>query len=452
MTKTLTYLAALMAAGLTSNAADPIVDWVFHAGGSKHDKIRALTVDRQGNTFVTGEFSDTANFGGTEVKAKGGLDFVLAKLNSKGRLVWVTTAGGAKIDRGYAVAVDAGGNSYVTGHFQSETIAFGSTVLTSRGDYDVFVAKFDPNGNPLWAKSAGGSAYDFGHGIGVDPKGGVFVSGMVRGEADFGSGASAGGPGMGPFVARYSVAGETEWIWQMRGKGSGSGHELCVDRKGNVYVGGFFAGTGKLGPYSLKSSKGRDIFAATLTRFGDFKWAFQAGGAADGLVSGMAADGSGNCFIGGMFKATAKFGDQSFTSTGDNDFYLAKLDANGKAKWAIHAGGPSTDYGLGLAVDADGNAMLTGETTGEVQLAGHQFRKIGKRDLYAAKFSPDGKLLWAWQAGGKLNSLSYAAGCGPKGLNVIAGAFSGDIGISGKTIVSRGSNDIVVIGLRDGID
>jgi hypothetical protein len=100
-------------------------------------------------------------------------------------------------------------------------------------------------------------------------------------------------------------------------------------------------------------------------------------------------------------------------------------------------------------VDGAGNALLTGETTGAVELAGHQFRAIGKRDLYAAKFSGDGKLMWAWQAGGKLNSLSYAAGCGPEGLNVIAGAFSGDIRIAEKTIPSRGSNDIIVVGLRD---
>jgi hypothetical protein len=76
-------------------------------------------------------------------------------------------------------------------------------------------------------------------------------------------------------------------------------------------------------------------------------------------------------------------------------------------------------------------------------------KAIGKRDMYAAKFSGAGKLMWVWQAGGKLNSLSYAAGCGPKGLNVIAGAFSGDIRIGTRSIESRGSNDIIVVGLQD---
>lgn len=312
-----------LAVGLNAEGGADVA-WTFHAGGTKHDKIRALTVDGQGNTFITGEFSEAAVFGGSEVTSIGGLDFVLAKLDSQGRLVWVATAGGAKIDRGYAVAADRDGNSYVTGHFQSPMIAFGDTVLTNRGDYDVFVAKFSPGGNPIWAKSAGGTAYDFGHGIGVDPQGGVFVSGMIRGEGDFGVGKKSAS-GIGPFIAKYSPAGAIDWTWSMMGKGSGSGHELCVDQAGNAYLGGYLAGTGKLGGHTLSTTKGRDIFAAKLTRHGDFKWAFQAGGAADGLVCGMAADRDGNCFIGGMFKATARFGKQSLTSVGDNDFFLAKL-------------------------------------------------------------------------------------------------------------------------------
>ncbi|MGB0578443.1 MAG: hypothetical protein ACPGVU_01960 [Limisphaerales bacterium] len=442
-----TIIAVLFIGISLTTATTPKAAWTFHAGSSKHDKIRALTVDHNGNTIITGEFSATAKFGDIELTANGALDLLIAKLDSKGRLLWARSFGGEKIDRGYAVATDAAGNSYITGHFQSETLAFDTTVLTNRGDYDIFVVKLDSSGNPIWAQSAGGPAYDFGHGIGVDPKGGIWVSGMIRREGDFGS--IAAQSGMGPFVVRYTNAGAVEWTWQMQGKGSGSAHELCVDQNGNAYVGGFFAGGGKLGTHSVKTSKGRDLFAAKLSRSGEFQWVFQAGGASDGLVSGIAADRHGNCFIGGMFKATARLGNRTFTSAGDHDFYLAKLNAKGRAQWAAHAGGPSIDYGLGLAVDARGNALLTGETTGDVDVAGKRFRQIGKRDLYAAKFSPEGKLIWAWQAGGTLNSLSYTAGCGPDGLNVIGGAFSGKIEIDGGTFGSHGSNDIIVIALRD---
>ena len=436
--------AALIAGG----AESPTVDWVFRAGGPMHDKIRALTVDHEGNTYLTGEFSEVARFGGTRLTSKGALDIVVAKLGPDGRLDWARSIGGEKIDRGYAIGVDGDGNSYVTGHFQSETVAFGSTVLTNRGDYDVFIAQFDSEGHPMWATSAGGEGYDFGHGLGIDPNGGVVVSGMVRGQGAFGAVATEPG-GMGPFVASYTFNGKLRWLRQMVGRGSGSGHELCLDREGNVYLGGFVAGSGRLGAHLVKTTAGRDLFVAKLNRNQQWEWVTQGGGAADGLVSGMAVDHQGNCHIAGMFKATARLGGKNYQSVGDNDFYVSQLDPEGNVTWTVHAGGPSIDYGLGLAIDQSGNALLTGETTGTVIVAGHTFRQIGRRDLYAAKFKPDGKLLWAWQAGGTLNSLSYAAGCGPRGLNVIAGAFSGEFRVDGKSLVSHGSNDIIVVGLRD---
>lgn len=450
MTKVLRLSLVALCLSLTCHAAPaPKVAWSYQAGGAKHDKIRALAVDDKGSTFITGEFTEAADFGVAKVAAVGGLDFVVAKLDVRGKPVWVSTAGGDKIDRGYAVAVAKDGSVYVTGHFQSDTITFGDTTLRNRGDYDVFVVKYDTAGRPVWARSAGGKAYDFGHGIAVTPVGDVLVSGAIRAEGDFGDGLPTTPGNVGPFVACYSADGDLRWTRCMTGKGSGSGHEIAVDGNGAAFLGGYFSGTTELGGRTLKVTKGRDLFAARLNADGAVDWVFQGGSAADGLVSGIAADGHGGCYIGGMFKATARFGEQSFTSAGDNDFFLARVGADGSARWVVSAGGKGIDYGLGVASDTAGNALLTGETTGDVQLLDHSFRAIGKRDLYAAKFNPSGKLIWAWQAGGTLNGLSYTAGCGPRGLNVIAGAFSGDLNVGGKKLVSRGSNDIIVVGLQD---
>ncbi|MCA9015591.1 MAG: SBBP repeat-containing protein, partial [Planctomycetaceae bacterium] len=79
--------------------------WVEQAGGSKHDKIRGIAVDGAGNCFVTGEFTEQAQFADKTVTSRGNMDFVLAKYNPQGKLLWLQTAGGTEIDRGYAVAV-----------------------------------------------------------------------------------------------------------------------------------------------------------------------------------------------------------------------------------------------------------------------------------------------------------------------------------------------------------
>jgi hypothetical protein len=426
----------------------PEVAWVFQAGGSRHDKIRAVTVDKAGNTFSTGEFTEDAVFGEHSVKSAGGLDFVLAKLDAQGGLVWVVSAGGAKTDRWYAVAVSEDGSVYVTGHFESETIRFGETTLHNRGQYDVFIVKYSAHGAVVWARSAGGSAYDFGHGLAVTSSGKVLVSGSVRGEGDFGADQPVPSGNIGPFVAAYSPAGDLEWLRCMTGRGSGSGHELAVNGQGRVFLGGYFSGTAELGGHALAAGR-RDLFAACLSQAGDVEWVFQGGGTSDGLVSGIAADTQGGCYLSGMFKGTPRMVAQTWSSAGDNDLFLAKLDPKGHAVWSFRAGGPGVDYGLGVATDRHGNALLTGETTGDVTLGGSPLRGIGKRDLYAAKFGADGSSRWVWQAGGTLNALSYAAGCGPGGLNVIAGAFSGELVVAGKKWISRGSNDAIVIGLRD---
>ena len=145
--------------------------WVQQAGGKKHDKIRGMAVDQQGNCYVTGEFTETAQFADQTVTSLGNMDFVLAKYDPAGKLLWIQTAGGKDIDRGYGVAVDQAGNSYVTGHFQSPEFQIGDKILKNQGDYDYFIAKYDPQGKLLWAESAGGTGYDYGHGIAVTPEG-----------------------------------------------------------------------------------------------------------------------------------------------------------------------------------------------------------------------------------------------------------------------------------------
>jgi len=99
---------------------------------------------------------------------------------------WVKQAGGTHNDIGYGISVDASGNSYVIGSFTA-TATFGTMVLTSLGDYDIFVAKYDANGNLLWVEQARGVADVIGYGISVDANGNIYVSGYYRETATFGN-------------------------------------------------------------------------------------------------------------------------------------------------------------------------------------------------------------------------------------------------------------------------
>lgn len=102
-------------------------------------------MDGSGRSYVVGWFIGNVNFGGKPIKSNGKEDIFVSKLDSSGYCLWGVSAGGTSKDWGNSIAVDNSGNSYVTGGF-SGTANFGSTTLTPKGSWDIFVAKLDKNG------------------------------------------------------------------------------------------------------------------------------------------------------------------------------------------------------------------------------------------------------------------------------------------------------------------
>ncbi|WP_339728357.1 SBBP repeat-containing protein [uncultured Gimesia sp.] len=433
--------------GATESSPRSIL-WVKQAGGSKHDKIRGIAVDGEGNCFVTGEFTDQAQFADQSVISQGKMDFVLAKYNPEGELLWLQTAGGAEIDRGYAVAVDQAGNSYVTGHFQSPTLQIGNQTLKNRGDYDYFIAKYDPAGKLLWAHSAGGAGYDYGHGIAVTPEGDCYVAGSFAGEVTFGDSQSKNKQGRSLFVAKYDTDGKVLWS-KLAGDGrSQSGHQIAVDQTGNCYVCGFITGLVELdGQMVGTNTKVQDIALIKLSPTGKLVWSTNSGGQANGLSTGVAVDAQGNCYLTGMFKNEAKFGKVTLKSKGAYDIFVARINANGTPAWAYSGGGEKIDYGLGIAVDRVGNCYVTGEFTDDVNFVGKHLTQLGGRDIFVTRFSPEGKLDWLEMLGGVKSDLSYAIAVDQNNHCFISGAFSPATQFQSHQLKSRGSNDIFLIKL-----
>lgn len=420
--------------------------WIQQEGGRKHDKIRGMVVDGAGNCYVTGEFTEEAQFSDKTVTSRGCMDFVLAKYGPAGKLLWLQTAGGTDIDRGYSVAVDQVGNSYVTGHFQSPTFQIGDKTLRNHGDYDYFIAKYDPSGKLLWTQSAGGTGYDYGHGIAVTPQGECYVAGSFAGEITFGDSQSKNKKGRSLFVAKYDTDGKLLWS-QLAGNGrSQSGHQIAVDAKGNCYVCGFITGIVEFAGKQVGSdTRQQDIFLAKLTPDGKLVWSANSGGQANGLSTGVAVDQRGNCYLTGMFKNKAVFGKTTLESAGEHDIFVARINSDGTPAWAYSGGGEKIDYGLGIATDRAGNCYVTGEFTNDVMFMGKHLTHLGGRDLFITRFSPEGKLDWLEMMGGKHSDLSYAIAVDGNNHCFISGAFSPVTQYQSHQLKSRGSNDIFLI-------
>ncbi len=172
--------------------------WAKRAGGTSLAEGRGIAVDGLGNSYVTGRFVGSATFGlgemnATTLTSAGTFDIFVAKYDAFGDLAWAKRAGGTFGEEGRGIAADRSGNSYITGAFAgSATLGPGEsneTTLTSAGDFDIFVAKYDASGDLVWAKRIGGTGvFDVGRGIAVDGSGNSYVTGSFEDSATFGPG------------------------------------------------------------------------------------------------------------------------------------------------------------------------------------------------------------------------------------------------------------------------
>ncbi|TDI81908.1 MAG: hypothetical protein E2O79_07165, partial [Caldithrix sp.] len=263
--------------------ADGLLLWAKEAGGLSFDFGAGISVDAFNNSYVTGVFEASPIFGRGEANettlTSAGLgDIFVARYNAEGLLLWVKPAGGSEGERGSGIAVDASGNSYVTGEFEGSA-TFGAsgvneTTLNSTGATDIFVAKYNAAGLLLWVKSAGGSAGDEGSGIVVDASGSSYVTGEFEGSATFGAGEAnettlnTARP-TGLFLANYDPDGLLLWA-KKAGEGFagfGFGVRVGLDASNNKYISGLFEGfmtfgTGETNETMLSSAGDSDIFVA----------------------------------------------------------------------------------------------------------------------------------------------------------------------------------------------
>lgn len=474
--KTVFLLAGLLAFSVTA-LAQPYLHWAKEIGDVGTEEVRGVVTDASGNVYTTGYFYGTLDFdpgpGTTTLTAVGQSDIFLQKLDAAGNLLWVKSMGGADYDFGNAITIDATGNLYVTGAFQT-TADFDpgavTTNLVSAGDYDVFVAKLDANGTLLWARGMGGANYSTASAITVDASGNVYTTGSFWSSGDFDPGAgtvtltSAGITDV--FLSKLDASGNYVWAKAMGGTGQDESYSLALDASGNVYTTGYFNGTVDFDPGAGTATRtaagSADIFVSKLNTSGTYVWAKSFGGASDDMGQSITVDGSGNVYTVGKFQGTVDFdpgaGTVNRTSAGNTDLFTLKLDASGNYLWAHGMGDTGYDQGKVVTVDGSGNVYTTGIFSGTVDFdpgAGtFNLSSSGGTDMYIAKYSAAGNFLWAGAIGGYNDSPS-ALVLDATGNLYVSGYFQGtgdfNPGTGVYTLTGPGSTDIFLVKVSETI-
>ncbi|MBI3193461.1 MAG: hypothetical protein HYZ34_03215, partial [Ignavibacteriae bacterium] len=372
------------------------VVWATTAGGTDDEYGYGIAVDASGNSFVTGTFnSPTLTFGSTTLTRNGDFDIFIAKYDANGNAVWATGAGGTGGDEGKKIAVDASGNSYVTGRFTSPTLTFGSTTLTNNGLGDIFIVKYDANGNVAWASSAGGTSRDYGEGVAVGASGKISLAGyftsptITIGSITLSNTTSDDNDDI--FVVQYDTNGSVQWAASAGGIGFDRASDISLDDSGNSYVTGTFENSDiTFGTFTLTNLGFNDIFVVKYGSAGNVVWARSAGGTGGEYGTCISTDASGNSYVGGYFKSsTLTFDTTALSNNGGGDIFLANYDVSGNTVWATSVGGIANEYAYGIFVDASGNSFVTGEFSSDTLIFDSDtLIENGYDDFFVAKFGP----------------------------------------------------------------
>jgi hypothetical protein len=289
-------------------------------------------------------------------------------------LLYAGFLGGSNYDYGYGIAVDSSGNAYVTGYTGSNDFpAVVGPDLSHNGNTDAFVAKVNPSGTALvYAGFLGGSGSDYGRGIAVDASGNAYVTGETD-SSDFpavvGPDTSHNGGYEDAFVAKVNPSG-TALVYSgfLGGSGWDDGYGIAVDASGNAYVTGYTWSSdfpAVVGPDTSHNGDG-DAFVAKVNPSGTaLVYAGFLGGSGWDLGEGIAVDASGNAYVTGETRSSdfpAVVGPDT-SYNGGGDAFVARVNPSGTALvYAGFLGGWSYDHGCGIAVDSSGNAYVTGGT------------------------------------------------------------------------------------------
>jgi hypothetical protein len=412
--------------------------WAKRFGDAQAQSANAVA-NHLGGAVITGVLAGAADFGGGTLTSAGGNDIFVASYDYAGTFVWAKRFGDAGAQSGVDVAVDNLGNTLVIGDFAG-TVDFGGGALTSAGNTDVFVAKFDSAGTFVWARKFGDAQAQNGRGIAVDGAGDVVITGSFAGSINLGGGALTSAGGTDIFVAKLDKDGNHLWSKRFGDAQAQSGKAVAVDVAGNVVITGDVAGVVDFGGGALTSAGATDVFVASLDKDGNHFWSKLAGDAAAQTAGGVAVDSVGNVVVTGSAAGKINFGGGALTSAGSTDVFVAKLTQAGTHLWSKVLGGTGADSGRDVAIDRFGGVVIVGDFNASINFGGTALTSAGGTDVFVAKLDPMGAHAWSHRYGDASAQTAGGVAVDDSGV-LVAGTLAGSANFGLGNITSAGGND-----------
>lgn len=386
---------------------------------------------------------------------------------------YANKCGGSSNEQGNSVVHDGSGNVYVVGSF-SGTVDFnpgaGSANLTAPGTAsDIFIAKYDFNGNYVWAKRIGNNGTDVALSVATDVEANVYVCGSFEGAVDFDPHLSnavtlTSAGNSDAFLLKLNMNGDYIIAHQFGSTSADKATSVTVDWDMHICLTGTFQGTCDFDPdptflpaaiIALTSNGNEDVFLVRLhadpsVTFLVCDFAINIGGTGSDVGSSVKTDNSRNVVITGYYNSVVDFdpgaGNASKTSQGNSDIFVARYSDAGIFQWVASMGGTGVDEGKSVTVDVDGNVYSTGVFAATVDFdpSGSTFNLTspGGRSVFIHKLTTLGAFTWVKPISATTDQYSYGITLNTDRFVTVLGYFNGtadfDPGAGTQNISSSG--------------
>ena len=321
--------------------------------GIDDDRAQNMVVDPSGNVFLGGH-----TLGEHTPRWDPNPDMALVKYDSSGTQLWNRTWGGAYVEYGYGLALDSLNSVYISG----------STVSFAVGSTDIFLVKYDSQGNYQWHTMWGGIYSDGSGMITTDSSGNIYVGGAT--------GSGTGNTDM--VLIKYDSSGTELWsrTWDGSQKDDLISGIMLDPTEDNIYIAGttvVISGWDNDMVLVKYDSSGTELWSRTWDGYDDWDCGWRPG-IDDDRAQNMVVDPSGNVFLGGH-----TLGEHTPRWDPNPDMALVKYDSSGTQLWNRTWGGAYVEYGYGLALDSLNSVYISGST---VSFA------VGSTDIFLVKYIP----------------------------------------------------------------
>jgi hypothetical protein len=412
------------------------ISWIKSFGGSGDDSPRSIIQTNDGGFAILG-FTNSVDVD-LAYKRMAVNDYWLLKLDAEGALQWQRTYGGSGDDRGQQVIQTADGGYAVTGYAMSDD-GDGSN---NEGFHDNWILRLDASGNILWEQSFGFSGHDHSYDIVETVDGGFFFSGFLdvtssNGEGATGKNSNLSAHGVGEFWGtRIDVDGNI--LWRKFFGGTNNDRSFAVV---NSFDGGFvMVGASESDDFDISNPKGSyDYWVVKVDKNGRMEWERSFGGTGiDQAHDILKTNDGAYVLIGNTFSTDT----QVSKNNGESDIWAVKIDERGDLLWEQSYGGTGFDAAHGISLATDDGLLIVGNSKSSDLDASENF---GENDLWLLKTNYEGELQYQKAIGG--TDLDF-------GYDVLESVDGGVI-VVGETastdfpkINNHGGIDLVVIKLK----